>query len=180
MAERLGPYPFEAFGFVLVSGLGGALETQTMVVLDRDGLSENILAHELAHHWFGDWVSLHSWGEMWRSEGFATYLAEAWLQRDDPAELAATFAPAIERGRQGPFPLRNPPSHMLFGGPIYEEGATLVAELRQTMGDEAFFAGLRAYFQRYGGSAASDADFQAVMEEAAGHPLDAVFMRWLE
>ena len=180
MAAQLGPYPFEAFGYVLVGGLGGALETQTMVVTDRDSLSETILAHELAHHWFGDWVSLHSWGEMWRSEGFATYLAEAWLQRDDPAGLAATFATAIEQGRKAPFPLRNPPPNMLFGGPIYQVGATLAAELRQTMGDEAFLLGLRDYFERYGGGTASDADFQAVMEAAAGQPLDAVFARWLE
>lgn len=180
MSAQLGPYPFEAFGYVLVGGLGGALETQTMVVTDRDSLSESILAHELAHQWFGDWVSLDSWGEMWRSEGAATYFAALWAERDDPAELAEVLAERIERGRQSAFPLRNPPAASLFSGPIYDEGALLVAELRQVMGDDAFYAGLRAYFERYGGGTASDADFQAVMEEAAGQPLEAVFSEWLE
>lgn len=180
MTEQLGPYPFEAFGYVLVGGLGGALETQTMVVTDRDSLSENILAHELAHQWWGDWVSLHSWGEMWRSEGLATYVAALWLQRDDPAQLAADLAPRIEQGRQAPFPLRNPPPNLLFSGPIYDEGSLLAAELRQTMGDDAFFAGLRAYFEQYGGGTASDEEFQAVMQEAAGQPLEAVLAKWLQ
>ena len=180
MAAQFGPYPFEAFGYVLVSGLGGALETQTLVVTDRDSLSESILAHELAHQWFGDWVSLDSWGEMWRSEGSASYFAALWAEREHPEALAEMLAPRLEAGCQGPFPLRNPPPASLFSGPIYDEGALLIAELRQVMGDEAFFAGLRAYFERYGGGTASDAEFQSILEDAAGQPLDAVFSRWLE
>ncbi|MCA9992495.1 MAG: hypothetical protein KDE29_16015, partial [Anaerolineales bacterium] len=61
----------------------------------------------------------------------------------------------------------------------YNRGAVMVHELRQEMGDEAFFGGLRAYFARYGGGTASQADFQAVMEEAAGFSLEAFFTRWL-
>jgi aminopeptidase N len=163
-----------------VDNLGGALETQTMVVTDRQALGETILAHELAHMWFGDWVSLEHWGEIWRSEGFATYFAAAWFQRDNPARLAEDLAPGLARGPQGTFPLGDPPPRELFSGPVYEDGALLAAELRAVMGDEAFFAGLRSYFERYGGGTASDAEFQAVMEEAAGASLDKVFSRWLE
>ena len=180
LSEQFGPYPFEAFGYVLVGNLGGALETQTMVVTDRASLSENILAHELAHQWFGNWVSLDSWGEMWRSEGFATYLAALWPDRGNPGRLAANLAAGIQRGPQSPFPMRNPPADQLFGPAVYEEGALLAGDLRQTMGDEAFYAGLRAYFAQYGGDTASDAEFQAVLEEAAGQSLEAVFARWLE
>ena len=179
MEEQFGPYPFEAFGYVLVDDLGGALETQTMVVTDRQGVSDNLLAHELAHMWFGDWVSLESWGEMWRSEGFATYLAALWPNRDQADRFAEQLAPAIAQGPQN-FPLRNPSPSQLFSGPIYEDGALLIGELRANMDDEDFYAGLRAYFQRYCGGTASDAEFQDVMEEAAGEPLDAIFEKWLE
>jgi aminopeptidase N len=178
-SERLGPYPFEAFGYVLVDHLGGALETQTMVVLDRASLGESIMAHELAHMWFGDWVSLDSWREMWRSEGAANYFAGAWLRRSDPGQFADELAPGVEAGPQASFPLGDPPPSQLFSGPVYEQGALFFADLRRAMGDEAFFAGLQAYFARYGGGTAADAEFQAVMEAAAGQPLDDLFTRWL-
>jgi aminopeptidase N len=77
------------------------------------------------------------------------------------------------------YPLGNPPPERLFGFNTYFKGALLVHALRQEIGDEAFFAGLRAYFQRYGGATASDAEFQAVMEEAAGQSLDTFFAEWL-
>jgi aminopeptidase N len=129
--------------------------------------------------WFGDWVSLESWGEMWRSEGLATYFAALWPGRDDPSQLAEGLAPGVAEGPQA-FPLRNPPPSQLFSAPIYEEGALLAAELRATLGDEAFYAGLRAYFEQYGGGTASDAEFQAALEAAAGESLEAVFRKWLE
>jgi aminopeptidase N len=178
-SERLGPYPFEAFGYVLVDHLGGALETQTMVVLDRASLGESIMAHELAHMWFGDWVSLDSWREMWRSEGAANYFAGAWLRRSDPGQFADELAPGVEAGPQASFPLGDPPPSQLFSGPVYEQGALFFADLRRAMRDEAFFAGLQAYFARYSGGTAADAEFQAVMEAAAGQPLDDLFTRWL-
>jgi aminopeptidase N len=117
---------------------------------------------------------------MWRSEGSASYFAALWPKRSAPADLAAELAPRLELGPQSPFRLGSPPPGQLFGGPIYEEGALLVADLRRTMGDDAFYAGLRTYFEQYGGGVASDLNFQAVMESAAGQPLDAVFAKWLE
>jgi aminopeptidase N len=117
---------------------------------------------------------------MWRSEGFATYLAALWPHRLDPTKLAEELTPRLEQGPQSPFPLGSPPPRQLFGGPVYDEGALLVADLRRTMGGAAFYAGLRAYFERYAGGTASDLDFQAVMEDASGQPLDDVFARWLE
>jgi aminopeptidase N len=179
MSDLLGGYPFEAFGFAAVRGSGVSLETQTLVILDERA-GEYIMAHELAHMWFGNWVSLHTWGDMWRNEGFATYFGMLWVTRNDPAafnefidglrESYADYQPA--------FPLDQPPPQALFGRDSYMRGALLVHELRTLVGDDAFFDGLRAYFERYGGGTASHEAFQGVMEAASGMDLDMFFQAW--
>ena len=179
MSELFGPYPFDEFGFVTVNGLGGALETQDMVILGA--LNEEVMIHELAHMWFGDLVSLDSWGEMWRNEGFATYITALWFARDDPGALDATVR-NWERAFEGRdlYPLDDPPPPSLFGLQSYYGGALMVHALRGEIGDEAFFNGLRSYLQRYADSAASDAQFQEEMEAAAGRSLDDFFARWIK
>ncbi|VAW31961.1 hypothetical protein MNBD_CHLOROFLEXI01-5013 [hydrothermal vent metagenome] len=182
MSERFGPYPFEAFGFVSADVQGVSLETQTMVLLASDMIGERTVIHELAHMWFGNWVSLDSWQEMWRNEGFATYVQLMWETGDDPENLQLvieSFRSAVEENGQD-YPLGNPPPAQLFAFNTYFGGAVMVHELRQEMGDDAFFEGLQTYFATYGGGVASDAQFQTVMEEASGLSLDAFFAEWLE
>jgi aminopeptidase N len=127
--------------------------------------------------WFGNWVSLDSWGDMWRNEGFATYFGAWWSFRSDPAgferymtDLAQSYQDYVP-----PYPLDRPPPQALFGRDSYMRGALLVHELREFMGDEAFLAGLQDYFARYGGGTATHAQFQDVMEAAAGFDLDDFF-----
>jgi aminopeptidase N len=183
MSEMFGPYPFEAFGYVSITGLGASLETQTMVVLSENGIGDQAkLAHEMAHMWFGDWVSLDSWGEMWRSEGFATYIQNMWLTRDNPAALEDRINLLENQISQDPrdYPLNDPPPGELFGRDSYLKGAVLVHALRREIGDQAFFDGLQTYFQEYGGATASDAQFQAVMEESSGMSLEDFFASWFK
>jgi aminopeptidase N len=180
MSELFGPYPFENFGFVTARVPGGSMETQTMVLLSDGMIGPRTAVHELAHMWFGNWVSLDSWGEMWRNEGFATYVQLMWQTRDDPEELELMMAGVQSRVEENNkhYTLRNPPPQYLFEFDVYFEGAMVVHALRQEVGDEAFFGGLRTYFERYGGGTASDAQFQAVMEEAAGFSLAPFFEQW--
>jgi len=178
MSEKFGAYPFEAFGYVLIEGGGHAsLETQTMVLLDALMLDEKVIVHELIHMWFGDWVSLDSWGEMWRNEGFAVYMELVWETRDNPGQLANEMANLRQYlSDYGPTePLDDLSPGNLFGIESYIKGALVVHALRQEVGNQAFYDGLRAYFQRYGGGTASDDDFQAVMEEVVGRSLEAFF-----
>src|SRR4029453_5800994 len=72
LEERLGPYPFDTAGFVIVPDTVG-METQTMITLGP-GLPPSVLAHELAHQWFGDSVTPRTWRDVWLNEGFATYV----------------------------------------------------------------------------------------------------------
>jgi aminopeptidase N len=180
MAELFGPYPFERFGYVTAHVPGGSLETQTLVLLSSGMIGKRTAIHELAHMWFGDWVSLDSWEEMWRNEGFATYVQLMWETNDDPEEMALRIASlqSVVEGNQKSYPLNHPPPEYLFELNIYFKGALAVHALREEMGDNAFFGGLRLYIQRFGGTTASDADFREVMEEAAGRSLETYFNEW--
>ena len=181
MSDLFGPYPFETIGFVMADAPGASLETQTMVILSTSMIGRTTVVHELAHMWFGNWVSLNSWQEMWRNEGFATYVTLMWEHRGDPEglelEIEAIKSAVSENGPG--YPLGSPPPENLFSFNTYFEGALMVHDLRLTVGDDAFFAGLQAYFEQYGGGTASDAEFQAVMESASGMSLDAFFAEWL-
>jgi aminopeptidase N len=184
MSQQFGAYPFEAFGFVAADLPPTAMETQTMVILSTDLIGQRTFIHELAHMWFGNWVSPNSWSEMWRKEGFATYIGLMWETRDDPEELDRQMANVTSSVAQNTpqFAIGNPPPEHLMSYNTYFKGAAFIHSLRREMGDESFFAGvraLRAYLQRYGGRTASDAQFQAVMEEAAGRSMDALFVEWL-
>ena len=182
MSTRFGPYPFEAFGFVTADVTSVSLETQTMVLLAKNMIGQRTIMHELAHMWFGNWVSLDSWQQMWRNEGFATYVQLMWETQDDAENLdliIESFKSAVADNGEL-FPLGNPPPADLFSFNTYFGGAIFVHELRQEIGDEAFFSGLQTYFATYGGGTASDAQFIAVMEEAAGQSLTLFFAEWLQ
>ena len=161
------------------SGLG--FEAQTLVVLAANEINETVISHELAHMWFGDWVSLDSWEDMWRNEGFAKYFENMWLSRDDPRAFKDYMDDLSKRAFNNPdLPaLDSLLPTQLFATASYYKGAVVVHQLRQEVGDEAFFQGLQDYLEQYGGSTANNDDFIRVMEEAAGQPLDNFFDKWL-
>jgi aminopeptidase N len=180
MSHLLGPYPFDQFGYVTTRSAGVSMEGQTMVLLSENMVGPRTAVHELAHMWFGDWVSLDSWAEMWRNEGLATYFQMMWESGDDAEALEQRMervAAAVE-GNDKEYPLDNPPAHYLFEFNVYQKGALAAHALRQEMGDAAFFSGLQLYFQQFGGGTASDDQFQEVMEEAVGRSLESFFRQW--
>ncbi len=79
--DRFGPYPFDAYGGVVVPfGLGYAMENQTMNLFGLDSSVELVIAHELMHEWFGNNVSLSDWQDIWLNEGFAYYIPFLWAE----------------------------------------------------------------------------------------------------
>lgn len=182
-SEKLGPYPYDEFGYATVSLPGASLETQSIVLLSDQMLNEGVLVHEMSHMWFGDLVSLSSWADIWRNEGFATYFTTLWERRNDPPEALASTMNEIENGlvlHGTNYPLGNPPPGALFAPDSYQKGAWVAHMLHRQIGDEAFFNGLRLYFERYKNRTASRAEFEAVFNEVSGQDLTPFFQRWLD
>jgi len=187
LSSWFGRFPFATYGVLAPDdGLSGlAFEAQTFSVFAPDVFSDPrqasaVLAHEMAHQWFGDWVSPASWEETWLNEGFATYAEWLWsdaalgvpLHRNvESAHAAATAEPA-----QG---AADPGRDAMFSRAVYERGALTLHALRLTVGDEAFVQILRTYLDRFGGETASTADFVAVASKVAGRDLTRFFASWL-
>ncbi|MFO7279736.1 MAG: M1 family metallopeptidase [Thermoanaerobacterales bacterium] len=179
--ELFGPYPFEAYGAVVIDEpLGLALETQTLSIFGTDAAdSEMTVAHELAHQWFGNAVTPATWQDIWLNEGFATYAELLWREHrgggtpDDFAESAAGQAAMLAT------PPGDPGPDDLFTASVYDRGALTLHVLRHRIGDDAFFELLRTWYERYSGRSASTADFEALAEEVSGQDLDELFDAWL-
>ncbi|MGN9766046.1 M1 family metallopeptidase [Micromonospora sp. SD12] len=185
LATRFGPYPFDSYGGVVVTDprVGYALETQSRPVYGpgffRGGRPNlGVVAHELAHQWFGNSVALSRWSDIWLNEGFASYAEWLWeehdggrtAQRNFELEYAATdwSRPSVDPGRS-----------RLFGAAVYKRGALAVHALRRTVGDDTFFRILRTWTaERRDGNATTD-DLVALAERVAGRPLRPVFDAWL-
>ena len=158
----VGPYPFDAYGAVLVSDptLYYALETQAMSTFQQDHVDEATVAHELAHQWFGDAVTVAQWRDLWLAEGFATYLELLWQYRGDRPGLDAAFADLyayVAENEVGPAVVSRPQD--LFADNTYYRGALTLHALRLHVGDRDFFRTLRAFYRTYRDRNATSADF---------------------
>jgi aminopeptidase N len=179
--DAFGPYPFVAYGAVVVDEpLGFALETQTLSLFGTDAAGgETIVAHELAHQWFGDAVSPATWQDIWLNEGPATYAEWLWAEHNGDATLDEIAGSVAATPNLLDLPPADPGAASLFDITVYERGALTLHVLRETIGDDAFFTLLRTWVERYGGGSATTADFEALAERVSGAELTPLFDAWL-
>jgi aminopeptidase N len=182
-----GPYPFEAYGVVVVnSDLGFALETQTLSLfgpsrMDSREQADAVAAHELAHQWFGDSVSLKTWKDIWLNEGFATYSQWLWLEHTDGRSALDDQIRTWYQRMQSPGqpPPGDPSPNDLFAGSVYYRGGLTLHALRLKVGDPTFFRIMRTYADRYRYGNADTQDFISLAEEVSGQNLKDFFQAWL-
>ena len=140
-----------------------------------------ILAHELAHQWFGNCVSVKTWSHIWLNEGFANYAYALW-QENTKGEVA--YLNVMRNWDKDEFPgsvfIKDTSNkNALFSETTFQKGAWVLHMLRHVMGDQAFFDALRAYVKAYAYGAASTEDFQFVCEKVYGGSLDWFFKEWI-
>jgi aminopeptidase N len=153
----------------------------------RRSMGESLLAHEIAHQWFGDAVTTREWPHVWLSEGFATYFAALWFEHS--AGDSAFRANLVQMRQQvissritndkpivdlGLDDLRR-----LLNSNVYQKAGFTLHMLRREVGDSAFFRGIRSYYRKHRHGNALTEDFQREVEASSGRKLDWFFDQWM-
>ncbi|HVS66322.1 MAG TPA: M1 family metallopeptidase [Thermoanaerobaculia bacterium] len=192
LVELLGPFPYAKLANVQSTTRYGGMENAGAIFYSERSVGgereiEGLVAHEIAHQWFGDAVTETDWAHAWISEGFATYLAQVYFERTvGEQRLSEGMAQARERvvrfSRERPerTVVDARPARDMLDANTYQKGAWVLHMLRGEIGDRAFFGGLREVVERHRhGNAATD-DVRRVFEEASGRDLEWFFEQWLE
>ncbi len=180
-----GTYPFkkEKYGHAQW-GWGGGMEHQTMGFMAS--FNFDLVSHELAHQWFGDWATCGSWKDLWLNEGFATYLnalchENLISKKDFQNYMAASRSEVVAKSDGSVYITDTANNNRLFSGRLtYNKGSFVLHMLRWKMGDKAFFEGVRNYATKPGisyGFGTTDA-LKKELEKASGQNLTEFFKDW--
>ncbi|MDP6418405.1 MAG: M1 family aminopeptidase [Candidatus Krumholzibacteria bacterium] len=180
--DLYGEYPFkdEKYGHALFTW-AGAMEHQTCTsygwwLLFGDHRYDRIVAHELAHQWWGDMVTLEDWENVWLNEGFATYSEALWFEHRDGQSGLSWYMNEIIRDFDGP--VYNNPN--LFGQEVYKKGAWVLHMTRWLINDdEAFYGALDYYKNLHAYGNAHTTDLQSDLENYLGLDLEQWFSQWI-
>jgi aminopeptidase N len=192
-SNLVGPFPYEKLSHLQSSTRFGGMENASAIFYSDGGfrrrsMTDEVVAHETAHQWFGDAVTERDWPHLWLSEGFATYFAALWTRaaRGDSAfrvqvsgirdavltdTIAVPKRPVIDSIETDLFALLNRNS--------YEKGGFVLHMLRGQVGERAFFDALHGYYAKHRHATAVTDDLRAEMERASRQSLGWFFDQWL-
>ncbi|MCK5051117.1 MAG: T9SS type A sorting domain-containing protein [Candidatus Cloacimonetes bacterium] len=189
--EKFGTYPFEKYGNAVTNfATYSAMEHQTMTTLGSQNINGNhggemVIAHELAHQWYGDCLTCLTWKDIWLSEGFATYSEALYMEEWQGFEAMVDYVYSsiqqyyISWGGSSPHIVYDPPPGSYFTPATYEKPAAVLHMLRLKTGNEIFFQILQTYFIEYHNGNVITDDFQEVCENVSGMDLDQFFLQWI-
>jgi aminopeptidase N len=203
-SEKLGEYPWSAYSQSCVYLFGsGGMENTTVTTLYEDAVfdtekaavgnsMDGLIAHELAHQWFGDHTTCKTWAHLWLNEGFATFLDQAWHEHfhgpDEYAHKVYTNMRNVARSDDvtAPAGLYNPyyeDPWENFRRPVsnpYGKGSSVIHMLRQSVGnDEVFWEALRLFQNRHGLSEVEADELRMCFEELTGRDYEPFFRQWV-
>lgn len=191
-------YPWDKYAQVAVSEfvVGGMENVSNTLQTDRtlhdersalDRSSEGLVAHELAHQWFGDLLTCRDWSHLWLNEGFATYFQILFAEHERGVDELRLEIRGEQRGFMRADGRRARP--MVSNGftrqgdeqnaNVYTKGSSVLHMLRFVLGDDAFKAAIRHYTAKHAGQLVDTRDFQIAINEATGQPLDWFFEQWV-
>lgn len=187
----IAPFPYEKLANVQSTTIFGGMENASCIFYAENSVtgnrhSEDLLAHEIAHQWFGDMASEKSFAHLWLSEGFATYFTDLYFEKKYGREA---MAERLEKEREEVIGFAHKSTHAvvdsttnlmsLLNANSYQKGAWVLHMLRAEVGDSAFQQIIQTYYNRYKGSNAETRDFEAVAEKVSGKNLKGFFDQWL-
>lgn len=196
-SDQIGvPYPWDKYAQICCYQFGGGMENTSATTLGEDTLhdaiahlegdSDGLVAHELAHQWWGDLLTCRDWSHLWLNEGFATYFEALWDEHDNgPEEFAVNMlgksGGAIGGGKTRPIVDRfydNP--GQMFDGRAYPKGAWVLHMLRRRVGDETFWKILNRYCTKNALGSVETIDLRKAVEEVTGTSFERFFYDWTE
>jgi aminopeptidase N len=203
-SQTVAPYPYEKLALIIGATQFGGMENSSAIVFPsrlfdarpqehlsnvfkiREGL-RNVIAHEIAHQWFGDSVTESTWADLWLSEGFADYFAGLFIQHyeGEPAfqrymnQLAGGYLHYETTTRRPIYDTETEDLFKLLNANNYQKGAWVLHMLRSELGDAQFFRGIRIYYQAHQNATATSEDLRAALEKASGRDLKDFFARWI-
>ena len=192
-------YPWNKYAQIVVSDfIFGGMENTTAttmyehILLDQratiDVTADDLIAHELAHQWFGDYVTCRDWSHGWLNEGFATFMEhvdrESHLGKDEYSyglwlDLDAYVTEAHGRYKR-PVVCQDYDAPIdIFDRHLYEKGGLVLHALRTELGDDVFWKGVGHYLRRHAKGVVETRDLQRALEETSGRALDRFFEQWI-
>jgi aminopeptidase N len=184
-----GTYPFSTTGGIVDKAprIGYALETQTRPIYNSPP-SGQLVAHELAHQWFGNNITLNDWSQIWLNEGFAQWSQWLWAESEGGQTLTQRVdelcgIPASNKSFWNPPPANVPGPEVMFDGTIYDRGAMTVERLRELIGDTDFGATLDDWLAQDREGAYDTDDLIAIVKDntaTADGTIDEFFDDWTQ